>query len=114
MAPPVEVKTNLEASARAAASSAFTVPADVEAGVEARVCHGAPHVDLGCEVEDAVGRNASIGVKDRLGVCDVELDGGRPGLERLGEVLALAAREVVEHEHLVAAAPPEHRPGASR
>ena len=41
--------------------------------------------------------------EDRLGVGDVELGERHARLERPGQVLALAAREVVEHENLVAA-----------
>ena len=81
MAPPVEVKTNLEAL-RASRRLERVHGADhVQASVEARVGHRATHVDLGRQVEDALGPEPLDGGEDRLGVGDVELGHLTPGLE---------------------------------
>jgi dTMP kinase len=70
---------------------------DVDVGVEIRLLHRDAHVDLCREVEAGVGPNlreqrAGIGAN----VADVQL-------RAVGDVLARAAGEVVEHVHLVAA-----------
>ena len=54
-------------------------------------------------MEDALGLEALDRLEDRPGVGHVELGEPRARLEGAGQVLALAAREVVEHQNLVPA-----------
>ena len=100
MAPPVEVKTNFEAPARVAASSALTVPT-VQASIEGRVGHRATHVDLGRQVEDALRREPSTAASPRGSATSIPV--ADPALQSPCQVFSLSAREVVEHQHLVPA-----------
>ena len=76
---------------------------DVRARVGRGVGHRLPHVDLGGEVEDDVGLRLTDRLGHRVGVADVDLHEPRAVLRCLGEVRALAGREVVEDGDRVAA-----------
>jgi hypothetical protein len=76
---------------------------DVLRDVEQRVGHAHPHVDLRGQVEDHLGSHLGDQPGQR-GVQDVQLAERAAGGQRGVEVLPAAAAQVVDRDHLVAAA----------